>query len=183
MDKKRIFFIVLFILATIGIGYMLYAVFFAAPKALAPTPGTTPIPGSEFPQAGGADRGDGRIVDPDPTDLPTSGGSTGSVTTGGGLSVGASQIRQVSQVVDANISDADVRSGGTTPRFYNQQDGKFYQLNGAGQASELSDEVFFNVDNVVWSPSNNESIIEYPDGSNIFYDFDTKQQVTLPKHW
>ena len=36
---------------------------------------------------------------------------------------------------------------------------------------------------VTWSPTQTASILEYPDGSNIYYDFDTKRQVTIPKHW
>jgi Tol biopolymer transport system component len=36
---------------------------------------------------------------------------------------------------------------------------------------------------VVWSPRENKAIVTFPDGSKVLYDFDKKQQVTLPKDW
>jgi len=37
------------------------------------------------------------------------------------------------------------------------------------------------VQNVVWSPQEQKAILEFPDGSNIFYDFEKQKQHTLPK--
>ena len=68
-------------------------------------------------------------------------------------------------------------------KFYNEQDGKFYRLLSDGTLAPMSDEVFFNVDKVTWSPNKDEGIIEYPDGANIYYDFKSRRQVTLPRHW
>jgi len=47
----------------------------------------------------------------------------------------------------------------------------------------MSDKTFYAVENVTWSPANDEAIIEYPDGSNILYDFMAEKQTTLPAHW
>ena len=37
--------------------------------------------------------------------------------------------------------------------------------------------------NVSWGKKDDQAILEFPDGSNVFYNFDTKRQVTLPAHW
>jgi Tol biopolymer transport system component len=47
----------------------------------------------------------------------------------------------------------------------------------------MSDQVFYNVEKVNWGKASDKAILEYPDGSNILYDFQTQKQVTLPKHW
>jgi hypothetical protein len=67
--------------------------------------------------------------------------------------------------------------------FYNDTDGKFFRVGRDGRISVLSNDVFYQVEKVTWSPVSDESIIEYPDGSNIYYNFQTGRQVTLPKHW
>lgn len=68
-------------------------------------------------------------------------------------------------------------------RFHNGNDGKFYSLGPDGKMRPMSDQVFFNVENVVWAKTVNKAVIEYPDNSKIVYNFDTKVQTTLPKHW
>jgi len=67
--------------------------------------------------------------------------------------------------------------------YYNPADGKFYTLSADGDIKEFSDEVFFNVSGAIWSQNRDKAILEYPDGSNIIYDFKTKEQLTLPQHW
>ena len=47
----------------------------------------------------------------------------------------------------------------------------------------MSDEAFYNVRNINWSNDKERVVLEYPDGSNIVYDFSTGEQVTLPKNW
>ena len=74
-------------------------------------------------------------------------------------------------------------SDGNNAIYYDRASGLFYKITPDGKSTPLSDEVFYNVDNVTWAPSKQKAILEYPDGSNIVYDFNTKQQVTLPKHW
>ncbi|PIR74452.1 MAG: hypothetical protein COU35_02625 [Candidatus Magasanikbacteria bacterium CG10_big_fil_rev_8_21_14_0_10_47_10] len=179
MDIKRISLISAFILVSAGIGFLLYIVFFKGPATQTPpTQQPTTQGPTDFPQAGiGGER---------PTTQP-----------GGGLPVsgetpGVSGITQqptappviappIRQLVSDTIAGANVRPGAVS--FYNNIDGQFYTVDAAGQTRQLSDEVFFNVQNINWSPANNEAILEYPDGSNILYNFDSKTQVTLPRHW
>lgn len=67
--------------------------------------------------------------------------------------------------------------------YYNTEDGKLYRVDQNGNISEFSSKVFYNVSNISWSPNQNRAILEYPDGSNIVYDFEENKQYTLPKHW
>ncbi len=178
MDKKRILLIIGFLLVSFGIGYILYRVFFARPTLPPVEPGVpgvvAPTPGVEFPAAG--EGVPGRVEPPGVEVLPPS------VEVGTGQSFIPSQpVGRETQLVDSVITSPDFTASGQV-QFYNRSDGKFYRVED-GQAQILSDEVFFNVENVTWSPNDNESIIEYPDGSNIYYNFATKRQVTLPKHW
>ncbi len=68
-------------------------------------------------------------------------------------------------------------------RFHNGSDGKFYSLGPDGKLRSMSDQIFYNVQNVVWAKTANKAVIEYPDNSKIVYNFDTKVQTSLPKHW
>ncbi|MFH1946676.1 MAG: hypothetical protein ABIJ23_00750 [Candidatus Magasanikbacteria bacterium] len=177
MDKKRLIFSIIFIIITIALGYLLYRVFFAkkeVPTGLPPGAITTPgiLPSAEE-----------GVVTPGVTPVP-------------GTLPSAEEIiyldeyeeyeeyrpYPVTQMVTAPIINPSLNKSGTA-NFYNQSDGKFYKIDASGNPKTLSDEVFYNVQNVTWSPIKDESIIEYPDGSNIYYNFDTSEQVTLPQHW
>jgi dipeptidyl aminopeptidase/acylaminoacyl peptidase len=68
-------------------------------------------------------------------------------------------------------------------RYYNANDGKFYRVLPNGTIEKLSDEVFYNAEKVTWAKNKNQAVIEYPDKAKIVYNFDTKKQVSLPKHW
>ncbi len=178
MDKKRVILILVFTLACVGIGFLLYRVFFAgsiqAPETIRPEPlGSSTSTRGSLPTAGErtqTGQGTGQ------TTLPSTGGTRdtgiGDDTTQGG----------VQQVVETSILSPKIESNGSVA-FYNKQDGRFYRINANGELELLSDEVFFNVEKVTWSPKETTSIIEYPDGANIYYNFATKKQVTLPKQW
>ncbi len=78
---------------------------------------------------------------------------------------------------------ATLSGDGSGVQFYDTDQGKFYRLDNDGNIHELSDQTFYEVEEVSWSPDKNKAVLEYPDGSNIVYDFNTKEQVSLPKHW
>lgn len=185
MDKKRIALIIGFILFSIGMGYALYYVFFRK----APPPETIVSNPDTGGQVGFPNINNGQPVTtpPDGTTLPGSETITDSNNTVPNQIIG--QLEQptftserVTKIVDASVRGVST-AGGNGTKFYNTEDGKFYRLDASGVSVPISDQVFFNVQKVTWSPSGNNSILEYPDGSNIFYDFNTKQQVTLPRHW
>jgi hypothetical protein len=188
MDKKRLALIIGFIVVCILLGYAIYRVFFRSdtptdtiPSDVTPGSGTGSFPlGGDRGTPPTSDGGTGSL----PVDTPPFGGDTGTGSGVGGTT--ASTIPGSTPLITKPVT-TEVR--GATPgqngnvRFYNENDGKFYALDSAGQVRSLSDTVFYNVENVSWSPRTDESIIEYPDGSNIYYNFDTDKQVTLPKHW
>ncbi len=184
MDKKRILIILGFIALCTLLGFLIYRVFFKRPTVITPSENTTQTNGTTFPTTG--ERTGESTITGEST-LPTGSEQTGSGTlqTGNTQSTGNRTPNSqplISQMVDVGVGSPSAGPSGNT-RFYNKTDGKFYALDRSGQIRALSDTIFYNVDKVTWSSKNNESIIEYPDGSNIYYNFDSNTQVTLPKHW
>ena len=172
---KRVGLILLFIAVTIGFGYMLYRVIFGAPEA----------PPTEQPP--------GEVVNVPPTGLPPS--QPGLPPTGvpgedvglpevptGASPIATGGLTQVSPVSSLPTQNATVSASGEL-NYYNRADGKFYRLMENGVVKSLSEQTFFNVDEATFAPSGDQAILEYPDGSNIFYDFINDRQVTLPRHW
>jgi len=47
----------------------------------------------------------------------------------------------------------------------------------------LSDQAFPSVQAVTWGNASDQAILEFPDGSNVYYNFASNKQVTIPKHW
>jgi Tol biopolymer transport system component len=78
---------------------------------------------------------------------------------------------------------ASIASNGKDLVFYNSSDGKFYRMDNTGKKTPLTDKVFYNVENITWAPNTAKAILEYTDGSKIYYNFDTKEQATLPLQW
>ncbi len=186
MDKKRLIFAILFIIVSILIAYALYKVFFEREVSPFP-PGELPvetIPG-QFP-----DITEGRpgIITVDPGELPISETIPGLQVT---PTLPTERVPEITQTIEPNrfkkAVDINIKSPGigktTGARFYNDEDGRFYKLNADGTISPLSDNIFYNIRQATWSPTVDEAIIEYPDGANIYYNFESERQATLPKHW
>lgn len=175
MDKKRLLLIILFSTFAILVGIFLWRLFFASPEPVTP-PDQTPTstgsqPGNQLPTSGSA--GDRTPIGQQQGEDTT----TPSPPTGENL-----QPNPVTSVIQARTSAANISSSGKL-RFYNEQDGRFYEKTQEGSVQPLSDTTFFQAQTVTWSPANDQAIIEYPDGSNIYYNFETDEQVTLPAHW
>lgn len=172
MDKKRLLIALGFLVLCIVLGYFIYKFFFAStPPVITPTENPTSTSTFEnFPEAG---QGTGKTTKPSANTLPSSTTKPSDSTT--------QKPGQVTQILNDTINS--VQKSGTNFHYYNVQDGKFYRMDENGNPVPMDDKVFFNVKKVTWAPEKEEGIIEYPDGSNIYYNFDTKKQVTLPKHW
>jgi hypothetical protein len=97
--------------------------------------------------------------------------------------VASGGLTKTSAIYNNPVSGAVLSSSGQDMQFYNQNDGKFYKIDDQGNSIPLSDKIFYNVKNITWSKQTDKVILEYPDGSNIVYNFSTQKQVTLPKHW
>lgn len=163
LNLKKILLIILFIAIIFGIGFAIYYVFFKPekpPEEIAPTiPERPPIERPGLPTAMEA----APIV---PSEAPLAAGEVADIP-----------ALETEPVLGAALTD------GERVNYYNTADGKFYKINPDGSIETLSDKVFYNVINVVWSPKFEEAILEYPDGSNILYNFETEKQATLPRHW
>ncbi len=171
MEKKRLIIALIFLLVCIGIGYLIYRVFFYKPPTPLGAPTGTSTQG-QFPQT---EEGANLPFSTTST-LPT---AENLPETNNGVTT---QPQRETEIVNTTLSGATKDSTGGA-RFYNQLDGKFYRVDKNGNIVALDDQVFYSVQKVNWSPNKNEAILEYPDGNKIYYNFDTKQQATLPAHW
>lgn len=184
-QKTRLFIGIGLLLLAFGMGYILYRVFFSSnPLTPRPTPSTT-TSSTQFPQAGSAgDRNtstNGQQPSFPSTDIS---GRTDSDSNISGTIPGTN-IDSNRDTVTLRIQ-SQAQSVHQSPeglQYYNATDGLFYTLNENGDITAMSDDVFFNVDEVTWNPDGDIAVIEYPDGANIIYNFATKQQTTLPRHW
>lgn len=169
--KKKILAALGLLVVAGGAGFGLYRIFFyRPPERPAPSPrvGELVAPGA-FPTAGEA--------------VPRA-----AVTAGGRELPTASSVARggptFTSAVDARtLTAAALSTDGRSLAAYDSQDGKFYRITPEGTRELLSQKVFFNVQDVEWAPNRERAILEYPDGANIYYDFETDTQVTLPKHW
>ena len=178
MDKKRIVLAMIFAVVCVALGYLMYRIFFAKKTPPAQTTKTSQtqqtsksgiLPSAQEGQSSATKVGK----------LPSA--QTISQTGAGKITTPTSRY-PIKKLSDAPIIGAKIDTSGSA-KFYNTIDGQFYRSDKNGQIQKLGDEVFYNVQKVTWSGTENESIIEYPDGSNIYYNFDTKKQISLPKHW
>ncbi len=172
---RRLLFIVLGVAVFCGAAFALYMLFFrTAPSVEEPPiePQTT-VPGT-LPGAGSA----GNV-----TDAP---GSAGSLPTGSAVpgQVPAGPPSRSTVLLEEGAAFARGPSSGQQGvRFYNELDGRFYRLTNDGELIALSDKTFYGVQDVSWGNQENQAILEFPDGSNVLYNFAEQRQVTLPKHW
>jgi hypothetical protein len=168
---RRILLLILLIAVTVGIGFGIYFLFFRVPTApienanvpVNAPPGGLPPSGAGVPPTG--------VITQPPTQLPPG----VSATAQGGLTL-------VTPVATVPTTGATLAANGTLS-FYNRGDGKFYRTNPDGTTTTLSNRTFFNVSNATFDRDGNKAVLEFPDGSNVAFDFTTDTQVTLPKHW
>ncbi len=169
---KKIGLVLLFIAVTVGFGFALYRIIFGPPEPTeVPPEGVVNVPpGGLTPSAPGQQPGGQVPTGPPETEIP----AVSPIADGG--------ITQVTPVAPTSTRGATLTSDGGL-NYYSRSDGKFYRMNADGTVSALSDRQFYNVDQATFSPAGDSAILEYPDGSNIYYDFGTQRQVTLPRHW
>jgi hypothetical protein len=186
---KKIFFIILFLAATIFIGYLLWRIFFQGNGLIGSSlTATTTANTGTLPNAA---NGTGQIVNSQTGGtIPSNGGTSSTVTnnstapnpnTPSNIAVGG--LTKTTEVVAANTLSDTLSSSGLSVQYYNKDDGYFYKVGSDGVAVKMSDQIFHDVQNVTWAPDKNQAIIEYPDGSKILYNFATGEQITYPKFW
>ncbi len=171
---KQIIVISLFLLSVFGIAFALYWTFFRF-ETTQPTPTVEPTPDQTGTGGLPGTTGQRSPVTTQPeegvTNLPSASPTAqGGVTITTGLSTGP--------VYNTAISD-----DGSSMNYYSKGDNRFYRINDKGEVEALSTKQFPNVDTVSWDRASEKAVMEFPDGSNIIYDFATETQVTLPNHW
>lgn len=167
---KRILLIVGFILSAIAIGAALYFVFFRASVAPEEEPAT---PGEEAPGAlPGAQEGAPEPVVGEPEEPELT--EADEVAQGGPT--------QTTTLTQNDVLAPKVNQQGST-NYYDPADDRFYTIDAEGNVQRLSDRQFPQAESVEWNNEGGKAVIEFPDGSNIVYDFMNEQQVSLPKHW
>lgn len=173
---KRIGLIVGLLIVTLVIGFALYSTFKKTSEISGPGNQNKPggIKTGELPRAGER-----------PATTSTGSGGPNTLPAANLINVPNDQNyyqpELVKKITDEYTLFPSMNNNGTL-RFHNASNGKFYRIS-KGEVKELSDQIFYNVKNVVWAKSADKAVIEYPDNTKIIYNFETKKQTTLPKHW
>ncbi len=171
---KRILYAVLLLLAAIAIGYILYVVFFARPGEGPTNENVNNVNGGGLPNIN--DILSNLNIPTGNVNAPTTGLPGVDSVASGGLTETEVLTPQVAAQEPAVAKDGSVR-------YYDPESGKFYKVDGNGNITQIGDAQFRGVETVAWADTTNETILEFPDGSNIYYNLDTGKQVTLPKEF
>lgn len=166
---KRILLIAGFGVTVIALGFLIWFIFFRAEEA-APTAEEERVTLPESGALPGRREAGERAAAPGVVALPVSRVAAGGIT--------ETEVLNISGSVAPTIG-----ADGKSAAFLNANDGRFYRIGPDGRVVQMSDKQFFNVEKVHWTPDKNKTIMEFPDGSNVYFDFNQQKQVTLPKHW
>ena len=171
---KKILLLVGFVASIFAIGFAIYFMFFRSTTEQQEQIQTTEIPSS----TGGlipSEKGTPGGV------TPTSESETGVLPKASEIALGG--ITQTTTLTTSAISNSTLSADGQNVNFYNTSDNRFYSIDKNGEVVRLSDKTFPEIENATWNRDAKKAVLEFPDGSNIVYDFDQETQVTLPKHW
>jgi hypothetical protein len=170
---KRLLLIVGFLVVTAGLAFLLYWMFFRVPPEELPPPVAPEAFEGVFPRAGEAPP-PAPVAPPVAPGLPVAPELPAPPAPPGPPP--RTRVLRTEVTSAISLSPSGIRS-------YNPNDGKFYRVQDDGTAVPMSNQVFFNVDEVTWGNRTDKAVLTYPDGSKILYDFTTDRQATLPRHW
>lgn len=172
MNAKKIVIVIIFIFFVLAVGFGLYWIFF---RSISPELRPGGFNAGNIPEIG---PGNITIVNGITNGLQNTlpwqqylQDKVSPVATGG--------LTEVTEVAEGNVSGLTVSPDGLA--FYNGDSQQFFRINEKGEIVPLSDRKFFQVQNVTWASGGSKAILEYPDGSNVLYNFKTGKQVTLPR--
>ncbi|PIQ80359.1 MAG: hypothetical protein CO042_03505 [Parcubacteria group bacterium CG_4_9_14_0_2_um_filter_41_8] len=98
-----------------------------------------------------------------------------------GPDIVASGSRTLAKQITPTRADFSAMTSSGNFNYYDWRDEKFYRVTPGSNPSLLSDEIFRSVESAAWSHNGDTAILEFPDKSNIYYNFETGQQATLPR--
>ncbi|MEK7183295.1 MAG: WD40 repeat domain-containing protein [Patescibacteria group bacterium] len=173
-EKQQMVLKIVGLIAVAGLmGLTLYFMIFGGngPSLAPPASEPDALPGGGLPTAG-----QGSPTPGDAGDTPSGPGTLESSPTANG------GITTTTLLTTAGVLQPTVTSNGTVA-YYDPRDGKFYTIDADGNVVLLSQSTFPSADSVVFSQHAESAVIEFPDGSNVVYDFLAGTQTTLPSHW
>lgn len=190
-DKQRIVYAIGFVCATVIIGFLLYWVFFR------PTPVQTPVteePEETYtPQLPKAEEVDipvdappDEVIEPEPgEELEPVATEEPEETIVNRIESGISEVASGGQTrvntVTADIFNAPTVNTVTGDIYsYSPIMGSFLKVDADGNTDFVSDKQFYNVEEIAWSPTGDSAIMEFGDGTNLYYDFEKDIAVRLP---
>jgi len=179
-QRKKILIIIAFIFVVVLAGFLLWRIF---QSTLSPEPDQSNNPNvSDDFRLPESDPISARpIVSPGDPQLPL--GESQTEPAGDDNSTASDRTNKISSPNSFPTISATASNDGNSIQYYDPLDNKFYRLNDNDEPIAISDEAFYNVKQVNWSPDKASAVLEYPDGNKVIYNFQTKNQITLPKHW
>jgi len=183
--NKKIFLIILFLVFVSLMAYFLWVIFFKSEGPVIEPGIEEPglIDGLPVSPTGTPNIIDGGQKDGDEDDddlFPNIGPNITERDTTDFIAGGS--VTKVEQVDSSNTMSLTATTNGDV-QYYNQNDNYFYRINSNGELERMSDQMFYNVEDVTWSSVGDKAVIEYPDGRKIMYNFETEKQVSLQSHW
>lgn len=172
--NKKILLVALFVGSVVAIGLLLYFLFFSPVGPSGGLVGNTTNTGLT---------GNG-VLPAANTGTPgtvVNGAETGELPQASEVANGG--LTKTTVLTTAGVADVSLSSDGNSVNYYDSRDGRFYTINADGTVSRLSNKQFPDAETVDWNSGGEKAVIEFPDGSNVVYDFTSEVQVTLPKHW
>ena len=172
---KFILKIIVFAGACFLIALALYFVFFRSKETVLETPTETDGTAGTLPGAN-----DGTPGSTTPGTGTTTDGTGATRLTPSTIAKGGETFTTL--LTNTAIQSPTVTVNGTVA-YYDPADGKFYTIDANGNVVAMSQVTFPKADNVVFDEGATAAVIEFPDGTNVIYDFEAAKQITLPSHW
>ncbi|NQT50069.1 WD40 repeat domain-containing protein [Candidatus Kuenenbacteria bacterium] len=182
---KKIGLVVGFLVVCLILGYLIYYLFFKPPAPVPTAPGDVEygqLPGAEVgqPPGVGVIPAEEALLPEVKTPIVT---KIPAVTTEQIDIIASGGVTQVTDLTYDAIDSVALSPDGDSLMTYNAESGKFYKISDSGTKELLSDRIYKNVQTVEWAPNKEQAILEFPDGTNVFYDFQADKQISLPKDW
>lgn len=168
LDKRKLLLIGAVVLAVVAVIWLIILAFKTPSTVVPPVNEGTNLPGT-LPEAGNLNINFG--------EEPTGGGTISFPE----VAIIADGGKTASPAITSGSSLAPFTSAGSSARYYDQSTCRFYETQPNGERVEVGEARYCNVQNVTWSPTGTSTVLEFPDGANIVYDFTTNKQYTLPK--
>jgi len=185
LSKNKPVLIIGFLILCIIIAGALYFLFFKSTTPPIPDIEEDGITGDALPISGEREPGEGDVTTPD-VQIPTGPEITRDDAFEPSTQVSDIARGDVTKITNLDGSKTDfikIDSTGNKLLAYNKESGAFYKIDEEGNKVSLSGKTFKNVSDIAWAPESEKAILEFPDGSNVYYDFKNDKQVTLPKDW